>query len=70
MIAHNYMFHRRFINGINRVIDTVSQPLTVLDLGCGDAACSVRCWNGGPLRYMGYDTSAEVLRYAAASLQG
>ena len=73
MIAHNYMFHREFINEINRVIDTmpVSQPLTVLDLGCGDAALFSKVLERRPIAlYVGYDTSAEVLRYAAASLQG
>lgn len=73
MIAHNYMFHREFIDEINRVIDTMpdSQPLTVLDLGCGDAALFSKVLERRPIAlYVGYDTSAEVLRYAAASLQG
>lgn len=66
------MFHAEWLQQIDAVIKELPEAarLRVLDLGCGDAALF-----GGLLErhnvaaYVGYDTSAEVLQYAAASLQ-
>lgn len=66
------MFHRQLLEQVNSTIITMPalQPLTVLDLGCGDAALFSNLLTlHNVALYVGYDTSAEVLQYAAASLK-
>ena len=72
IIEQNYMFHRQFLTAINQAIVSTPclVPLTVLDLGCGDVALFSNLLAGyNAATYTGYDTSAEVLLYAAQSLK-
>lgn len=72
ILEHNYMCHAEFTAAIGHIINTQlpETPLTVLDLGCGDAALISRLLAGyNVTAYTGYDSSAEVLKHADIALQ-
>lgn len=66
------MFHAESMAAIGSTIDTLlpQEPLSVLDLGCGDASLICQLLNKYNVKeYTGYDSSAEVLKYAHTALQ-
>lgn len=70
IIRHNYMFHQELETAVGELLQQhfATTPLQVLDLGCGDAALISKVLTNHDLQlYVGIDTSATVLTYAAQS---
>jgi len=72
VIDHNYMRHKEFGGFTAEAFESLAgKPLTVLDLGCGDAAKMAEQLPQQPVAsYTGYDLSAPVLSVAKANLAG
>jgi SAM-dependent methyltransferase len=71
VVAANYMFHRELGDGVRRALAAAfgEKPVSVLDLGCGDAATFAPLLQGRALkRYIGADLSAAALDIARTNL--
>ena len=71
LLAGNYMFHQQINQQLNQFCrDYFAEPITVLELGCGDASQSIQLLAGLPiLHYTGYDMSPVALSEAEPHLQ-
>lgn len=69
-IVHcNWMRHREMNEAIGRCILTSSQPILVLDLGCGDGAMACAGLHQHDIaRYVGVDLSEDALRLLAGRI--
>lgn len=71
IIANNYMFHSEIIDLIRQQLGGSAQPLSVLDLGCGDAyIIRNSILPQRQLRYCGVDSSGRALDFARQHLAG
>lgn len=71
VVSANYMFHRELGIGVRRAFDTAfgDRAVSVLDLGCGDAATFAPLLQGRALeRYTGADLSSAALDIARKNL--
>lgn len=72
VVAGNYMFHREIGAELKRVLRAHfdGRPISILDLGCGDAAALAPLLKGLALqRYRGVDLSETALALAAENLK-
>jgi len=71
IIDENYMFHREINQGIQSLVSNYfgQTPVTVLDLGCGDASSIEKTLKGLNIEYFcGYDLSALALKSAESNV--
>lgn len=71
VVAANYMFHREIGEAIQAALDARfdGRPVSVIDLGCGDAATFAPLLEGRPLKsYRGADLSEAALALAKENL--
>ena len=70
VVTNDYMHHREFFTVLERELSTrLHEPLSVVDLGCGDCApiiALLKCFEVN--RYVGIDESESVLARAQANL--
>lgn len=71
VIAMNYMMHREMFDLLLDTLKSKSdQPVSILDVGCGDAAIIARALKGMQVEaYFGIDLSAPALSCAADNLK-
>lgn len=71
VIANNYMFHDEIIAIMRQQFSGSGKPLSVLDLGCGDAyIVSNSVPASRELHYRGVDNSGMALGFARENLSG
>lgn len=72
VFEHNYMEHRQIAHCLNQFLrERFPEPLTALDLGCGDGVFSRQVFEGVNLSaYLGVDLAETVLARAEENLQG
>lgn len=71
VIDNDCMEHRRIYPLVGEILQERTQPFTVLDLGCGDAAGTGPAMVGtAAARYVGVDSAAPALDFAARTLHG
>lgn len=71
IIDHDCMEHREVYSLVEQVLGDRTDPFTVLDLGCGDAAGIAPVLRGMPLaHYVGVDVAEQALGFAEDMLQG
>ncbi|MFN5514278.1 MAG: class I SAM-dependent methyltransferase [Cyanobacteriota bacterium] len=72
VFEHNYLDHRQIAQCLNQFLqENVREPLTALDLGCGDGVFSRRVFEGANLSaYCGVDLAEQALARAEENLQG
>lgn len=69
VIHLNYMRHREMIAAIQTAVAAISEPLDVLDLGCGDGAMACQGFARAKVNsYFGCDLSRAALDKAAGTL--
>ena len=69
VIRLNYMRHQEMILAIKNSVQKISQPLRVLDLGCGDGWMAGQGLAGGSIEdYVGIDLSESALQEAKRNL--
>ncbi len=70
LVANDYMHHRGFFAALAKEVDArLSEPLRVVDLGCGDCAPAVRLLKNFDIEsYVGIDQSESALSRARANL--
>ena len=70
ILDHNYMFHQEIYSAAKDFIQAnARQPLTILDVGCGDASQSLRLFEGcDVVEYVGCDLSPFALVLAKQNL--
>ncbi|MDD5198534.1 MAG: class I SAM-dependent methyltransferase [Terrimicrobiaceae bacterium] len=65
VLEFDYLHHRAAYAAIGRALEELPHPFSFLDLGAGDAECTVGALAGKPLtRYEAVDLSAVALRLA------
>ena len=70
VISNNLMFHRELTTAVRKLLESHPGPLSVLDLGCGDAAHIVKILNPGQVaEYCGCDLSPYALDVARNNLE-
>lgn len=71
LLIHDYMDHRTFFGRLQEyVTEHYQQPISILDLGCGDATPILPLLQAAPIkRYTGIDESTGALAIAAEQLQ-
>lgn len=71
IVSNNNMFHSEIYADVAAQLHTQSQPFSLLDLGCGDAANLAPVLANVPVsHYCGVDLSATALALAKANLGG
>ena len=71
IIFKNYMLHQEFGVATRQVIENMGtlEPLTVLDMGCGDAHQIAKVLEGMQVaKYVGYDLAAPALKVASENM--
>ena len=69
IVANNNMFHKEIYADVQQVLTALGNDFSVLDLGCGDAACLAPVLAGQAVsHYHGVDLSQTALGLAAANL--
>ncbi|HET6566258.1 MAG TPA: class I SAM-dependent methyltransferase [Xanthomonadales bacterium] len=70
LLIHDYMDHRSFFGGLQQYVTShYHQPISILDLGCGDLTPILPLLQAVPLaHYTGIDESAGALDIAAKNL--
>jgi ubiquinone/menaquinone biosynthesis C-methylase UbiE len=69
LLEHNYMFHHELVSASQQLIQSIDRPLSLVDLGCGDASLSQTLFkNNQILRYIACDLSQPALQLAKANL--
>lgn len=69
LLQHNYMFHHELVNASQQLIQSINRPLTLVDLGCGDASLSqILFKNKAISRYIACDLSLPALQLAKSNL--
>lgn len=71
IVDENYMYHREIFNEILKILEAKPHdPLTILDLGCGDAGTMRPLLERIPFsNYLGIDASLPALQFARVELQ-
>lgn len=70
VIDNNLMFHREISAAIRSLLASRPGPLTVLDLGCGDASHTVSLFSPGQLgEFTGCELSPHALDLASTNLE-
>lgn len=70
VISHNFMYHREITAAVATLLKTKSDPLRLLDLGCGDASHISKILSPGQLaEYCGCDLSPYALDVAKTNLE-
>lgn len=72
IIEMNYMMHREMFDFLlDSMRDNSGKPISILDVGCGDAAMIARALQGREVEaYCGIDLSSAALDCAADNLKG
>lgn len=72
IVDENYMYHREIFGEILKILGSDPQaPLTILDLGCGDAGTMRPVLERIPFsNYLGVDASLSALELARCELEG
>jgi ubiquinone/menaquinone biosynthesis C-methylase UbiE len=69
IVKHNYMFHEELFQASQELIKTIRKPLSILDLGCGDAALSKTLLAHSEIKqYIACDLSENALDLAKHNL--
>ncbi|MDO9105628.1 MAG: class I SAM-dependent methyltransferase [Methylovulum sp.] len=69
IVAHNNMFHREIYADVAEFLAGLGDGFSMLDLGCGDAACLAPVLAGAAImEYRGVDLSETALQLAAKNL--
>ncbi len=69
LLEHNYMFHRELVSASQKLIQLIERPLSLVDLGCGDASLSPTLFQKNTIaRYLACDLSLPVLALAKSNL--
>lgn len=69
LLEHNYMFHHELVHASQQLIQSIDQPLALVDLGCGDASLSQILFKNNQIsRYIACDLSQPALQLAKANL--
>lgn len=71
VIDNDCMEHRAIYTEVGRILGARTEPFTMLDLGCGDAAGVAPALNATAVaRYTGVDNAGPALEFAAETLNG
>ncbi len=69
LLEHNYMFHHELVHASQQLIQSIDQPLSLVDLGCGDASLSQILFKNNQIsRYIACDLSQPALQLAKENL--
>ncbi len=69
LLEHNYMFHHELVQASQQLIQSIERPLSLVDLGCGDASLSPTLFKNNQIsRYIACDLSQPALQLAKANL--
>jgi ubiquinone/menaquinone biosynthesis C-methylase UbiE len=69
LLEHNYMFHHELVHASQQLIESINRPLSLVDLGCGDASLSQILFKNNQIsRYIACDLSQPALQLAKANL--
>ncbi len=69
LLEHNYMFHHELVQASQQLIQSIERPLSLVDLGCGDASLSPILFKNNQIsRYIACDLSQPALQLAKANL--
>ena len=69
LLEHNYMFHHELVHASQKLIQSMDRPLSLVDLGCGDASLSQALFKNNQIsRYIACDLSQPALQLAKANL--
>lgn len=69
LLKHNYMFHHELFLASQNLIQTINHPLSLVDLGCGDASLSKALFEHSEIsRYIACDLSLPALLLAKTNL--
>ncbi len=69
LLQHNYMFHHELVRASQGLIQSMDRPLSLVDLGCGDASLSQALFKNNQIsRYIACDLSQPALQIAKANL--
>jgi ubiquinone/menaquinone biosynthesis C-methylase UbiE len=69
LLEHNYMFHHELVHASQQLIQSIDRPLSLVDLGCGDASLSQILFKNNQIsRYIACDLSQPALQLAKANL--
>ncbi|MEI7696298.1 MAG: class I SAM-dependent methyltransferase [Chlorobium sp.] len=70
VISNNLMFHREILTAVKKLLESRTEPINVLDLGCGDATHIGKVLNPGQVaEYCGCDLSPYALDVARNNLE-
>ncbi len=70
IVEHNYMFHDELFSACHQLIKGIHKPLTILDLGCGDASLTKQLLTNIKVeRYIACDLSENALELAKENLE-
>ena len=69
LLEHNYMFHHELVRASHQLIQSIDRPLSLVDLGCGDASLSQTLFKNNQIsHYIACDLSQPALQLAKANL--
>jgi ubiquinone/menaquinone biosynthesis C-methylase UbiE len=69
LLEHNYMFHQELVSASQQLIQSIERPLSLVDLGCGDASVSQTLFKNNQIsRYIACDLSKPALQFAQSNL--
>lgn len=69
LLDHNYMFHQELVSASQQLIQSNERPLSLVDLGCGDASLSQALFRRNKItRYIACDLSLPALELAKSNL--
>ncbi len=69
LLEHNYMFHHELVRASQQLIQSIDRPLSLVDLGCGDASLSQILFKNNQIsHYIACDLSQPALQLAKANL--
>ena len=69
LLEHNYMFHHELVRASQQLIQSIDRPLSVVDLGCGDASLSQTLFKNNQIsHYIACDLSQPALQLAKVNL--
>jgi ubiquinone/menaquinone biosynthesis C-methylase UbiE len=69
LLEHNYMFHHELVRASQQLIQSIDRPLSLVDLGCGDASLSQTLFKNNQIsHYIACDLSQPALQLAKVNL--
>ena len=69
LLEHNYMFHHELVQASQQLIESINRPLSLVDLGCGDASLSQILFRNNQISsYIACDLSPPALALAKDNL--